>query len=552
MAQWTREQLLALGHPLTEAELQALGDAYLAITDFKQREVYYQEHIYPQLRDHFKTLPAADPPIQVLLVPVSGPHVPVLVAARWKPQVVHTIYSSVSVRHRTFIKKEIANLGLGIEVRGDDPVESIEFEPDRLYKAVKEALKPYVKPDQLNPQVAIDITGGTSVMSVGAAMAVSLVGGRFFYVLSPTAKDDIQLVQKGTSEPRVLTDPYAVFGDWEAAKARRLFTACDYRGAHRIFDDLAARERMPVQEAAEYHAYALLSQAYAAWDGFVDLEEACKTLQQLLELPTLPPALEKCRATLVAQRDGLQKLAKVVVPGSDVIEITHDLETLGDPNIIRPLLGSCYTSSRRRAEQPREERDEIGGLPSGLEIGEAQAPLLQNHSRYDMAALLLYRCLELISQHRLAAGWNISTELTDYSIALSTLNITIDDLRGKYSEVAKQQNKKRESRGRKASETRLPTSKIGMFAGYMLLLALGDHLVKDGKEEYPIDQIEVRAEVRNLSILAHGYRLIRPKDYEWFREVVDQVIDRLFTYVLKEKRGEWEKIYYFVNPFVGQ
>jgi len=136
------KDLQELGHRLTEQELQQLGQQYLGISDFQQREARYASVIYPQLRDHYKTLPAADPPIEVLLVPVSGPHLPVLVAARWKPKRIYTIYSTLSIKYKPFIDQEIADLGLGISLSGDKPVKNIEFEPDRLYRAVKEALQP--------------------------------------------------------------------------------------------------------------------------------------------------------------------------------------------------------------------------------------------------------------------------------------------------------------------------------------------------------------------------------------------------------------------------
>ncbi|HMA33303.1 MAG TPA: hypothetical protein VKY74_02390, partial [Chloroflexia bacterium] len=166
MSHWTEEQLLKLGHRLTDAELQALGEEYLSISDHTQREIFYAKTVFLHLRDHFKTLPAADPMIEVLLLPISSQHIPVLVAARWKPKIVYAIYSSVSARHQSFIEDEIKALGLGIDIQGK-PVENIEFEPTRLYQAIKDALRLYIKPGQLNPQVAVDITGGTSVMSVG-------------------------------------------------------------------------------------------------------------------------------------------------------------------------------------------------------------------------------------------------------------------------------------------------------------------------------------------------------------------------------------------------
>jgi hypothetical protein len=88
---------------------------------------------------------------------------------------------------------------------------------------------------------------------------------------------------------------------------------------------------------------------------------------------------------------------------------------------------------------------------------------------------------------------------------------------------------------------------IGMFDGYMILAALDDPLVR----EYHIGQIEERSKARNTSVLAHGYRLIGPKEYADFAAVVDAVINQLFTQVLDRPRAEWEAQTRFIDPFIA-
>ncbi|NJP06827.1 MAG: TIGR02710 family CRISPR-associated protein [Chloroflexaceae bacterium] len=150
--------------------------------------------------------------------------------------------------------------------------------------------------------------------------------------------------------------------------------------------------------------------------------------------------------------------------------------------------------------------------------------------RYDVAALCLYRCLELLSQQRLAL-WGISTDRPDFAAALRRK----PRLEDRYRDVSRAQGRRR--------FYGLPDRSFGLFVGYMLLAALDDQLVAD----YPIDQIERQTHVRNQSILAHGFRLITETEYDSFREIVETLLDRFFA-VLATDRAFWEATYHLYNP----
>jgi hypothetical protein len=81
----------------------------------------------------------------------------------------------------------------------------------------------------------------------------------------------------------------------------------------------------------------------------------------------------------------------------------------------------------------------------------------------------------------------------------------------------------------------------------MLLDALNDPLV----QAVALEQIRERTRVRNQSMLAHGFRLITQTEYEQFRTVVDELLDRFFV-VLKKDRPHWEQTYQFVCPFAHE
>ncbi|NTW03811.1 MAG: TIGR02710 family CRISPR-associated protein [Oscillochloris sp.] len=363
----------------------------------------------------------------------------------------------------------------------------------RVYEGVKAVLTAW--PDLECAQIAVDVTGGLKPMSVGLEKAAHLLGLKTLYIES-----DYRLSPDGKSAPvpgsqRLIIppNPYVVFGDLEAAEARRLFHAHDYMSAQRMFADLV--RRVPMPDGLTYATYADLARAYAAWDAF-DLPLAEQVLVGLVATP-IPPLLDGNR--ICAQAAALQTL--VMVARHAAGRGQEALRTLASVPQVLPLLGSLYANARRREDQ----------------------------GRYDTAALLRYRCLELISQHRLAR-WGVLSEQPDFGLVLAQ----IPDFERRYERVVRGQGRRR--------FYGLPDRAFGLFVGYMLLAALDDDLVCD----YPIAQIEQRTAARNASILAHGYRLITQADYAQFAGVVDDVLDRFFV-VSNADRQAWEQMFRFVR-----
>lgn len=108
-----------------------------ALAEARAQHAYYNQPVYPLLRERFRQQPDLQAAI-ALLVPINNSHVRVFAAAYWKPAAV---------------------------------VENIEADLAALYDAIKVAIGPHLRAGRANPQIALDATGGTSVMSVGAAMA---------------------------------------------------------------------------------------------------------------------------------------------------------------------------------------------------------------------------------------------------------------------------------------------------------------------------------------------------------------------------------------------
>jgi len=476
---------------LTEEELDCLSAIHQEVKIYPKKKHFYEEYLYPALRDTFKEQHSPDDPdVKILLLPISNPHLPVLAAARWKPKIAFALYSKKSKRHHAEIESQIEALNLGIEYRYkeisdiDDPIE--------LYRVIKETIKPDLNASNHNPHIAVDITGGTKVMSVAAAMAISFVEGHLFYIKSRAVTGNIQERAAGTEEAKRLNDPYTVFGDIKREQAKELYRQHDYLGAARIFDELAAR----ITPSQDDKQWAKLAEGYAAWDAF-DLKNAHRLMQSLIRLlrhtSTIPQTDQE---TLKQQALILKELYRIA---SDVKRGTS-LDILKEVEHVLQLLGSLYQNALRR----------------------------ERSGRYDMAALLLYRCLELVSQRRLAT-YNINPSRPQYN------NTGIDrrDLNNEYKEIM----------GRYFSHpSNLPNNNISLFNGYVILEALEDVMVNSDI----VSRIRERVQMRNQSILAHGFRLITLDEYTEFKAVVDELLIRFFK-AEGHDQDKWLEAYKFIE-----
>ena len=345
-------------------------------------------------------------------------------------------------------------------------------------------------------EIAVDLTGGKSTMTVGLAKAAHVLRLAAVYVDSDYA--DGRPVP-GTQRLATPEDPYTVFGDLEAAEARRLHNNYDYASAEKIFRDLAQR----VPDNPDYAIYADLAAAYLAWDGFTP-HQASEALDRVLAHPVLPGNLQSARGTLQAQRETLAQLTAINRRLTQRRTRPADaLTALRDLHQALALLGSLHSAALRRAFQ----------------------------GRYDVAALMRYRCLELLSQHRLAT-YGVWTAEPSFDDALRR----VPDLDDRYRQAQRDQGFRK--------QYSLPSSErsIALFDGYMLLQALDDPLVRG----WNIGDIRQRSYVRNTSILAHGFRPISFPEYEQFADIVEELLDRFFA-LIGRSRQEWERVHRFVS-----
>ncbi|WP_322814040.1 TIGR02710 family CRISPR-associated CARF protein [Chloroflexus sp.] len=365
---------------------------------------------------------------------------------------------------------------------------------NQVYRELRAVIEAWS--DLERDQILVDLTGGTKPMTVGLAKAAYVLGLRTVYIESDYEQNRVIPGSQRLIEP---SDPYEVFGDLEAKEAVRFFNAHDYVSAERIYTDLA--KRVQAEDGTFYKAMAQLARAYTQWESF-DIATAVKTMADLLAHP-LPARLVPYQSTL---HDHYQALISLDATIKAMSNQQQALTTLANRQAILPLLGSLYANALRRETQ----------------------------RRYDTAALLRYRCLELMSQHRLATR-GVWVEKPD----LDQLKAQIPDLDRSYRAVERSLGFR--ERGLQPNRDG-QYNPITLLNGYMLLTALSDPLI----QTITLTDIRQRVNVRNKSILAHGFRQITEAEYRDFAKVVEQLLDQFFA-IAQEQRSSWEERYQFIK-----
>jgi CRISPR-associated protein (TIGR02710 family) len=469
---------------------------------------FYDLLLWPEVRQRFAQLPAPPQSYDVLIIPVSNPHTAILHLDRYRPQTVVFLFSERSFTdHAPRLRQEAEHLGITYD-DNDGLIDATDTLS--VYRAVKHAYERY--PGQ---RIAVDITGGTKAMSVGVAMAGSVIGADSIYIESRFDKD-IQDRLPGSEQPDRLPDPYTTLGDIQRQRAFGFYAGHDYGTAQELFRELARRVQPPQGDAA----WATLAAAYAAWDSF-DLHQAEKKLGQVRETSDLPAPLDAVCSHLDAQVNALQRVQKLVAARRPDRE---DAATWYGKRSFAAALNVFIPQQIRYLTAQHV-------APTLLAMFYANALRREAQQRLDTAALLLYRCLELMSQQRLARQ-GILTEFPRDGIV--AVRARVPDLDARYAAALRAVHPD--------GRTEFPTGKLTLFDGYILLCALADPFAT----QCDIARIQDQADARNQSILAHGFTFITKREYQAFKRTVDTVIG----YWCAVEQLDWS-VYLETCTFVG-
>nr|WP_236785108.1 TIGR02710 family CRISPR-associated CARF protein [Alteribacter salitolerans] len=347
---------------------------------------------------------------------------------------------------------------------------------------VYQAIKHYVEKHQIHffSKVAIDITGGKKSMISGCSLAANHLGIDILYIENNGHYPGHKVPEPGRETPTVLEDPLEVFGDRDLLTGIHKFNSEDFENAIEIFQQIQERVINP----RKYQAYEHLATAYSHLESMVFDEAQVhieKTIQiaELLELREIPVDKLKQQLTALAPLGELHKMS--------------DERILSDGETYWHLFGYLFQ--------------------------------LANHYRkrkkYDLTALLTYRCLEMIVQ-RLLLKRGISASRPKFG------HLDYGSLINKVNEISKEIF-------HEFREIKTFGSKISLMQGLLILKALDEPLLRDIK----LKSINNFINLRNKSRLIHGFELLDEERVSEFYGRIRGLNNKIWNEQRSEIQCDW-------------
>lgn len=439
----------------------------------KESENYYKENIMPLLIKRFKELDA--PGCEHLILTLGTSYEAIVFSILGlKPKKILILCTAET-------REKLDDVVYFTNIRPSQyKVEEVDSENILI---LYEKIKDYYEKQGRPKNIFVDFTGGTKAMSAGCAMAASLIGAKAVYIAS-NYSGELRKPIPGSERLCFIKNPYEVFGDIKRREAINLFNKMDYKTAYHMFSELD----YTVLGTKEHEPLKYLSSAYNQWDS---LNISC-ALENLTECKRLTENEFNINKGYILVNH-LSKIEKQI----EHLKIINDMSLeSGDINKnllfenISYLIFSLYQNALRREAQ----------------------------GKYEMASLLLYRILEMISQSRFWEKGIDTEKITEEQY--NALGISPVDLLQRINDIKKKIKEKQMNS--------LP-EKISLINGYIILGVSGDELIKPKRKGDLSDIIkELRGKVssRNLSIFAHGFQFQQRDCYDKFKETVREYIDR--------------------------
>lgn len=392
---------------------------------------------------------------------------------------------------------------------------------EEVYEAIREAM------GDNGTRIAVDITGGTKAMVGGAAQAAALLGADVVYVEAPPLeveesipgeaerkkKKRIYKVHPGRERVHLLENPYRVFGDVDEQRALDLFKQHRYLAAADILNRIARNVLGTAGDRYRLEYYLASGYGYAEAMDFAGAADALgqtHTLaRQLRRRNDCPNWLDgDCLRIIDGQRAAARCLADKLPDTAG----QSALPLLQAPEAFQALWSFIYNYALRRAD-----------------VGQ-----------YDMAALAMYRCLELIPQRRLATyGEGVRTDEPNYKKLVNNTKVFED-----VTELARAfQAWPERPPTTGTSDCQLPKH-LTCKNGLRLLLTIDDDpLARElgcrEQQKKLLQRTEECIQARNKSILAHGVARISREQYQELKEVVEAWAQALCA---AEEGWDWEEL----------
>ncbi|HEC56489.1 MAG TPA: TIGR02710 family CRISPR-associated protein [Candidatus Syntrophoarchaeum butanivorans] len=355
----------------------------------------------------------------------------------------------------------------GLRASQVEKVEVSGSEPGEVYEKISGWVERY-------DGVAVDITGGKKAMVGGATVAASFYGLDILYNDYEKYDPDTRKPIPGTEVLRILENPFEATQVMIHRLGVEAFNRGDYTEARRLFDEGGRKTRGFPRK--RFEVLREMAGVFLSWETF-NFGPAYGTLKRVVN------EIEEWGLDLGIDTRDLGEKLRILERLSGVKPDNYYPDVLQDPDAVKHLLLTCFTSAERKSRA----------------------------GRYEDGVLRLYRVCEMAAQHRLALR-GVNTEKVHQS-GLDQVIIR------RYREIKADILSKKHRRHYNPEDIRLP-DRIGLMDDYILLKAFDDDLVKDMELRPLFDTIEVR----NLAYIEHGMRVVREKDYGRMRRETERIL----------------------------
>lgn len=436
--------------------------------------------------------------INYMIMPI-GLHYEIacMTLALTKPQNVLFLYTEAS--HGS-LEKVIEAMhykeGQYVAVQVDDA------DPLQVYKAINVQYEGWGKPSG----IYMDISGGTKVMSVATAWAGITLDAKFLYINSNDFIKEINKPAIGEEELVVLEDPISFYGDHDIEMAYEHMEAYDYVSASEIFKQLMTKTT-DIKRHKDLKILYHLSSGYEHWDN-LEFKEGYKDFARLIEY--MEGQISKHGHCILSnQLKSLQHQKVLLKRLGYEFENKVNYEIVRDLDSVMALVMTIYRSAMRRKKQ----------------------------EKYDMAVLLLYRLLEIISQRRLAVNkinyedpcfteYFSEVDYVDFKLSFNKLKNRVFDDHRTYKP---------------------PRRHITLIDGYFILATVDDSLLRNYKNIPFLKELYGYCKVRNQSVFAHGYKVIGEEEFNGIHQFVKGLLYKFCTLEKIDMAGYQETVA-FIHP----
>ncbi len=363
-----------------------------------------------------------------------------------------------------------------------------------VYEAILEYLnKRRITGDQLLNKVAIDITGGKKNMVSGCTLAANFLGIDLLYIDNNGNYLKEEKPFPGQEEPIRLEDPLDTFGGRDFRKAIIKFNSEDFKQATEIFTEIKERVTNP----RPYEVYESLAKGYFYLEA-MEFNQAYENIENAIHWGRKFDLWRIPFNELEQQLKAIEPLKK--------LSQEPERKVLSEPVLYWHLFGYFYELTKH----------------------------FITSKKYDAAALLTYRSLELIVQHLLLKH-DIFHSKASYR------HLDQKKMLQKYNEFSSQVyfNYRR--------VYHLP-SKLSLMNGLILLKALDEHMVSGVNLKTVNDFLNLR----NNSRFAHGFELLKKDDVCEFFQQLESINNFIWNhdqhkFNLQCRFDEFSKPFAFLN-----